>query len=147
MIFLEIYQKPPTWCSYVEWSKGRLKTVTKQKKLTLLEGPMHRGASGGQSHKKSSQKHMKSTTCNYFNAGTCSHNKTHETRGILYKRLCSACFPMGKAYSHPETECRSKNKKNFKKSKYIWLGILIWSPRSMKQKCINPQLFQELGRT
>ena len=43
--------------------------------------------SGGQNHKKSSQKQMKSTTCNYFNAGTCSHNKIHETRGILYKHV------------------------------------------------------------
>ena len=27
---------------------------------------------------------MKSMPCNYYNAGTCSHSKTHETRGVLY---------------------------------------------------------------
>ena len=35
--------------------------------------------SGGENHKKPSQKHAKSMKCNYFNAGTCSHSKTHET--------------------------------------------------------------------
>ena len=66
---------------------------------------------GMQNHKKSFQKNIKSMTCNYFNAGICSHSKTHETRGVLYKHVCSACFANGKSFAHPETECRSKNKK------------------------------------
>ena len=60
----------------------------------------------------------KSMTCNYFNAGTCSHAKTHETRGVLYRHVCSACFANGKSFGHPEIECRSKNKKLPKTSKY-----------------------------
>ena len=68
--------------------------------------------SGSQSTKKFSQKHTKSLTCNYFNSGTCSHSKTHETRGVLYKHVCAACFAVGKSFHHPEIECRSKNKKN-----------------------------------
>ena len=68
--------------------------------------------SGSQSTKKFSQKQTKSLTCNYFNLGTCSHSKTHETRGVLYKHVCAACFAVGKSFHHPEIECRSKNKKN-----------------------------------
>ena len=45
-------------------------------------------------------------TCNYFNLSTCSRSKTHETRGILYKHICSACFAVGKSFNHPEIECR-----------------------------------------
>ena len=66
---------------------------------------------GSQNHKTSNPKHVKSTPCNYFNAGTCSHSKTHETRGVLHKHVCSACFATGKSFGHPKTECRSKNKK------------------------------------
>ena len=62
---------------------------------------------GGQAQKKHNQKHAKSMTCNYFNVGTCSHSKTHETRGILYKHLCSAYFAMGKSFGHPEIECKN----------------------------------------
>ena len=58
-----------------------------------------------QSSKKLGPKHAKSMTCNYFNAGTCSHTKTHETRGVLYKHVCSACFANGKSFGHPEIEC------------------------------------------
>ena len=66
--------------------------------------------SSSHSHKKASQKHPKSMTCNYFNVGTCSHSKTHETRGVLYKHVCSACFATGKSFGHPEIERRSKKK-------------------------------------
>ena len=63
-------------------------------------------ASSSHSHKNASQKHPKSMTCNYFNARTCSHSKTHETRGVLYKHACSACFATVKSFGHPEIECR-----------------------------------------
>ena len=49
--------------------------------------------SRSQNYKKSNPKHVKSMPCNYYNAGRCSHSKTHETRGVLYKHVCSACLP------------------------------------------------------
>ena len=59
-----------------------------------------------------SQKSNKSMPCSYFNEGTCSCARTHDTKGVTYKHICAACFPMGgKTYPHPEHECRSKNKK------------------------------------
>ena len=67
-----------------------------------------------QSSKKVGPKHAKSMTCNYFNAGSCSHTRTHETRGVVYKHVCSACFANGKSFAHPEIECRSKSKKHSK---------------------------------
>ena len=47
---------------------------------------------GNQNPKKSNPKHMKSMPCNYYNAGTWSYSKTHETRGVLYKHVCAACY-------------------------------------------------------
>ena len=55
-------------------------------------------------------KATKSMPCQFFNAGSCLHPQTHETKGVLYKHVCSACFTKnGKNFPHPEAECR-KNK-------------------------------------
>ena len=34
----------------------------------------------------------KSMPCTYFNQGSCLQQKSHETRGVLYKHICAACF-------------------------------------------------------
>ena len=61
-------------------------------------------------HKKSS-KITKSMPCTYFNQNTCMQTKSHETRGVLYKHICAACFANnGKTFPHPEVDCKSKNK-------------------------------------
>ena len=53
----------------------------------------------------------KSMRCNFYNQGTCNHSATHETKGVLYKHICSFCFSKrGKNFAHAETDCRSKNK-------------------------------------
>ena len=66
---------------------------------------------GNQNPQKLNPKHSRSMPCNYYNAGSCSHTKTHETRGVLYKHVCAACHATGKSFGHLEVECRSKNKK------------------------------------
>ena len=59
------------------------------------------------------QKNMKVTPCIYFNKGTCTHMKSHETKGTTYKHVCAACYmASGRTFPHPETECRNKNKRN-----------------------------------
>ena len=70
----------------------------------------------GNTHKKPQGKVQKVLPCNYFNQGTCSHTKTHDTRGIRYTHVCSSCFANGKNFPHPETECKNKAK-NFQTSK------------------------------
>ena len=68
-------------------------------------------SSHSQFHKKNSQKSQKSMPCHYFNQGTCSHTKTHETRGVRYNHVCSICFSSGKTFPHPEIECKNKLRK------------------------------------
>ena len=52
-----------------------------------------------------------SMPCTYFNQGTCLQKKSHETRGVLYKHICASCFASaGKTFTHPEVECKSKQK-------------------------------------
>ena len=56
--------------------------------------------------------------CTYYNQGTCSFARTHDTKGVTNKHMCAACFAMvGKTYPHPENECRNKNRKNSAKNK------------------------------
>ena len=60
--------------------------------------------------KKSVTKVIKSMPCLYYNQNSCTHQKTHETRGVSYKHVCSSCFATsGKTFAHPESECRNKN--------------------------------------
>ena len=56
-------------------------------------------------------KNLKSMPCQFFNQGTCTHNSTHETRGVLYRHICSSCFTRnGKTFPHSEAECKNKQK-------------------------------------
>ena len=65
--------------------------------------------------RETSNKITKSMPCQYFNQGSCVHQKSHEIKGTLYKHICAACFAsQGKTYPHPETECRNKLRKSAK---------------------------------
>ena len=67
--------------------------------------------------KKIAGKNTRSMPCNYYNQDSCVHKKTHETKGTLYKYICSACFANGgRTFMHPETQCRNKNKKSQSKN-------------------------------
>ena len=116
MIFPGMWQKPVTPFCYAEWNKARYPTTHKLKKIVRRANSQRHTvpSSGSQNSKKLSQKPTRSLTCNYFNLGACSHLKKHETRGMLYKHICAACFAVGKSFNHPEIECRSKNNKNSK---------------------------------
>ena len=64
---------------------------------------------------KRTAKVTRSMPCTYYNQGTCMQQKTHETRGVLYKHICAACFAnTGRTFPHAETECKNKNKQNSK---------------------------------
>ena len=50
----------------------------------------------------------------YFNQGTCNQSKTYETKGMLYRHVCSACFTNGKTFNHSEIDCKNKHPKTSK---------------------------------
>ena len=56
-------------------------------------------------------RHANAQRHNITTFGSCSHTKTHKTRGVLYKHVCAACHATGKSFGHPAVECRYKNKK------------------------------------
>ena len=63
------------------------------------------------SNQSADEKTNRSMVCTYFNQGKCVHNKTHVTKNILYRHVCSACFASkGKSFPHPLNQCRSKSK-------------------------------------
>ena len=44
----------------------------------------------------------------FFNQGSCSHNATHENKGVLYNHVCSFCFTAtNKTFPHTELKCRN----------------------------------------
>ena len=64
---------------------------------------------------KKSTKVTKSMPCTYFNQNSCMQGKSHETKGMLYKHICSACFASsGKMFPHSEVDCKNKNRQNSK---------------------------------
>ena len=51
--------------------------------------------------------------CVYFNKGSCLQKKSHETKGIFYKHVCSYCWQKeAKAFPHTQTECKKMASKN-----------------------------------
>ena len=73
------------------------------------------GTHPSNSAKKNATKPTKSMPCQYFNQGSCVHQKSHDTKGTLYKHICAACFAShGKTYSHLEVECWNKLRKGAK---------------------------------
>ena len=56
--------------------------------------------------RKSANKSTKSMPCQYSNQGSCAHQKSHETKGTLYKHICAACFASnGRTYPHSKVDC------------------------------------------
>ena len=73
-----------------------------------------RHSTGQGSTQRGQDKHSsaKTATCVYYNKGVCSQKQTHETKGVLYKHVCALCWAKdGKAYPHPQTECRRSTNK------------------------------------
>ena len=69
------------------------------------------GPKNTQNDKISFTKITKSMPCLYYNQNSCTHQKTHDTKGVSYKHVCSSCFATsGKSFAHPESECRNKNR-------------------------------------
>ena len=74
---------------------------------------------GSNNAKKNTVRSSRTIPCQFFNQGTCSHSATHETKGMLYKHVCSFCFTSAnKTFPHTESECRNK-KKNASKNEEV----------------------------
>ena len=58
----------------------------------------HNSANSTQNFRKS--KTTKSMPCNFYNQGSCNFSTTHETKGVLYKHICSFCFSKGGKILH-----------------------------------------------
>ena len=90
----------------------RIRGANAQKHVTFTSASSQNGFS-----KKFGEKNTRSMPCNYYNQDLCVHDKTHETKSPIYKHICSASFANGgKRFTHPETQCRNKNKKTQSKN-------------------------------
>ena len=86
-----------------------LKTICKLKKIDGIQRANARHVappSANQNLKSQIKKTLRSSSCLYFNKGSCTYSKTHDTKGTTYKHICSGCFAAsGRTFPHPETEC------------------------------------------
>ena len=84
----------------------RIRRAHAQRHVTA---PPEKGKKGQDKNQQSS----KVLPCLYFNKNTCLQKSSHETRGVLYRHICSACFSAeGKAYAHSQADCRKSKPKN-----------------------------------
>ena len=59
-----------------------------------------------------SQKSAKFMTCVYFNDGSCTYTKHHETKSVYIRHVCGICFVQdGKVSNHTVGECGQKHSK------------------------------------
>ena len=57
----------------------------------------------------SGQKASKSIPCVYYNDNSCNFQKHHDTKGVFYRHICSACFAEdGKVSAHSALDCKTK---------------------------------------
>ena len=85
----------------------RIRRANAQKHIPTVSNNQHNKASNS----RFSNKAQKTMPCVYYNQGSCSQSISHETKGIFYKHICSACFANdNKAFPHLEQECKNKSK-------------------------------------
>ena len=69
------------------------------------------GDSSGNGLQNSGQDHINNQILEQLsqnNKNACLHKKSHETKGIFYKHVCSACFVKeGKSFVHSQVDCRT----------------------------------------
>ena len=61
----------------------------------------------------------------YFNKGTCTHNKSHDTRDVRYSYICSACSSNGKTVPHAEVDYKNKLRKVTGSKMNKWVVTLL----------------------
>ena len=59
---------------------------------------------------------MQGVPCKYYQNGKCSQKGDHNSGGQLYKHICSHCHTLGKKFSHPSKDCRTKKSTESKNS-------------------------------
>ena len=85
----------------------RIRRANAQKHVPIISNNQHPKSNASRFSTKA-QKTMPSV---YYNQGACSQSKSHETKGIFYKHICSACSAHdSKAFLHLEQDCRNKLK-------------------------------------
>ena len=100
-------QRPAMPCYSVVWNRVRYQVMTKLIGLTGLEGPMPKNICQIipspllhlTMRKRMGLKPVEPCPVS-FNQGTCSYSATHETKGVLYKHVCSFCFTSANKFSH-----------------------------------------------
>ena len=99
-------------CQMEQGEVGSYSDVEKIDRIRRANAQRHLPHTSTSFHKKFQGKTQKVVPCTYFNQGTCSHNKTHDSKGVRYTHVCSYCFANGKNFRHPEVECKNKGKKS-----------------------------------
>ena len=96
--------------------QGEIKSLLdtdKIKRVRRAHAQRHNTAQNNFQRGQEKHSTAKTTTCIYYNKCVCSQKQTHESKGVLYKHVCASCWSKyGKAYPHPQTECRKSTKKN-----------------------------------
>ena len=75
--------------------QGEIKDYTETDKIDRVRhAHAQRHTSSSQDTSKHALKHnnTRSIVCQYYNAGTCSQQNSHETKGVTYRHVCSFCF-------------------------------------------------------
>ena len=63
---------------------------------------LHKGQNGG-----------KTLPCMHYNKNACLHKNSHQTKGVFYEHVCSACFAKeGKSFVQSQMDCRKSKSKN-----------------------------------
>ena len=105
--------EPANWSETVKIDRVRRANAQKHTSDYQSSAPYQRSKKfqgQTQDQGQTQAKVTKAMPCVYYNDGSCSHQKHHETRGVYYKHIGSTCFAHEGKLS--AIECRHKNSKN-----------------------------------
>ena len=97
-----------------QMEQGEIKDYTQTEQIDRLRRThvqTHTSTSQDTTKNVSKGNNSKSMVCQYYNSGTCVQQNTHESKGVMYRHVCSFCFTKnGKNFQQTEIHYRNKQK-------------------------------------
>ena len=71
----------------------------------------------------------------HYNKNSCMRKATHETKGVLYRHICSSCWSKdGNQFAHAQSDCR---KSQGQSNKRVKMGTPIYRHDHPSQTFVN----------
>ena len=109
-IFLGPLRRPAMRSCYAGWNRVTQGDTDKIDRVRRSHAQRHVATHNATTRSDKGQNGGKSTPCVYYNKNSSGQKAAHETKGVLYRHICSFCWSKdGKQFAHPQSQNQTKN--------------------------------------